>query len=183
MENDWKKIEKKIVHKNPWYQLRGDIVQKPNGSIGDYYFVDGLNSSAVIAIDDHKNIYLVGQNRYPIGNRYSWEIIIGGVENNSEFLSAAKRELLEEAGLIAETWIDLGDLHPSNGYSSEKCKIFFANNIKMTVAQPEDTEKISIRKVKINKILQMINDGEITCGITIASIFKLLINNNSIKTE
>ena len=36
-------------------------------------------NTAVVAVDDSNNIYLVGQYRYPT-KQYSWEVIEGGSE-------------------------------------------------------------------------------------------------------
>lgn len=98
----WKKLDSKIVHKNPWYQVREDEVIMPDGNEGKYYLVDNLNSVAVIAEDKDRKIYLVGQTRYPVGNIYSWEIVTGGMKKGKFSLAAAKQELEEEVGLVAK---------------------------------------------------------------------------------
>lgn len=40
MRKPWKKIKSKVIHKNPWYQLREDDVLRPDGKKGKYYYVD-----------------------------------------------------------------------------------------------------------------------------------------------
>lgn len=175
MRRPWRKLNSKIIHKNPWYYLREDDVIRPDGERGKYFYVDGINSVAVIAEDRDKKIYLVGQTRYPLGNYFSWEIITGGIVPKDSALKNAKRELKEEAGIMAKTWVNLGYCYPINGYSSEKCHIFLAKNLVKTNTNHEGTEDIKIKKESLKNILNMIKLNEITCGITVFSIYKYLL--------
>ncbi|MFA6533755.1 MAG: NUDIX hydrolase [Patescibacteria group bacterium] len=178
MAKGWQKISSKIIHQNPWYRLREDDVIRPNGTEGKYFLVDGINSVAVIAEDSDERLYLVGQSRYPIGNLYSWEIITGGVKQGLDPLVIAKQELEEEAGVVAGKWTDLGYVYPINGYASERCSCFLAQKLTITQAQHEDTEDISIRKENLDKIIEMIRNNKITCGISIATVYKYLLYKN-----
>ncbi len=177
MKKKWKKLGSKIIHKNPWWILREDDVICPNGNKGKYYVVD-MNSVAVIAEDKDGGIYLVGQTRYPIGNIYSWEVIAGGIKSGASSLVAAKQELKEEAGLLAKKWINLGYFYPGSGYSSERTTLYLAKGLKKTEQSLDSTEDITIRKEKIDKIVKMIKSNEITCGMTIAAIYKYLLYKN-----
>ena len=175
MKAPWKKLKSKIVHKNPWYQVREDDVLRPDGDRGKYYLVDGTDSVAVVAEDPGGKIYLVGQSRYPVGNIYSWEIITGGLKKGMNPLKKAKEELQEEAGLKARQWIKLGYCYPVNGYAAEKCHVYLARGLQHTKTSFEATEDIEIKKEKLEKIIEMIRKNEITCGITVFSIGKYLI--------
>lgn len=176
----WKKLSSRIIHKNPWYNLREDDVLRPDGKEGKYYYVDGVSSIAVIAEDKDGEIYLVGQTRYPIGIEYSWEIITGGLKSGADFLEAAKRELREEAGLLAEEWIDLGYFNSSNGYSSDKTNIYLAKRLKVVETEHDPSEDITVKKESLDDIIKMIEQNKITCGMTIASIYKYLIYKNKL---
>ncbi len=178
MKKSWKKINSKIIHKNPWYQLREDDVIRPDGKEGKYFVVDGLNSVAVIAQDKDDKIYLVGQNRYPVGNIYSWEIITGGLKQGSNPLKKAKEELQEETGLLARKWTKLGYINPINGYSSETNYIYLAKNLIVTKSNQEPTENITVKKESLDVILKAIKENRITCGITIVAINKFLLYTN-----
>ena len=170
----WKKINSKIIHKNPWYSFREDDVIRPDGNPGKYFYLDDLSSVAIIAEDDNGDVYLVGQTRYPIGNIYSWEIIGGGIESEGA-LEAAKRELEEEAGLLAKEWIELGHYYVSNAYSSDKAFVFLAKDLKIVESKSDATEDITIKKVCIKELKRMIIDGELTDGFSLAAINKYFL--------
>lgn len=178
MKGKWKKLKSEIVHENPWYILRKDKVKRPNGTKGEYYYVDKINSVAVIA-EERGQIYLVGQSRYPIGNIFSWEIITGGLKQGKDPLEAAKNELKEEAGLMAGEWINLGYFTPINGYASEKTFCFLARNLKKTKRKPDATEDIRVKKIKIIDLSKMIKENKITCGMTITTFYKYLLRKES----
>ena len=119
-KNPWKTLSSRPIYENPWLRLREDQVIRPDGKEGIYGVVDTRLAVGVIALTPEKEIFIVGQWRYPL-NRYSWEIIEGGGDPNEDGLVTAKRELKEEAGLVAETWRTLGgEVHLSNCFSSER---------------------------------------------------------------
>lgn len=180
MKPAWKKIGGKIIHKNPWYRVREDDVIRPNGSKGKYFVVENNNSIAVIAEDKDKNIYLVGQTRYPIGNIYSWEIITGGIDKNSTPLASAKRELREEAGITAKRWTNLGHFYTSNGLLSDKCYIFLAQDLTNSKQKLDESEDISVKIISLKKLLLLIKSNKITDGLTVVAIFRYLLRNNNI---
>ena len=123
-KNPWKTLSSRPIYENPWLRLREDQVIRPDGKEGIYGVVDTRLAVGVIALTPEKEIFIVGQWRYPL-NRYSWEIIEGGGDPNEDGLVTAKRELKEEAGLVAETWRTLGgEVHLSNCFSSERAVFF-----------------------------------------------------------
>ncbi len=72
---------------------------------------------------------LVGQYRYPTDG-YSWEIVEGGVDDGEDHVEAARRELEEEAGLVAESWVPLGgEMHLSNSVTSERAFLYVATGL------------------------------------------------------
>lgn len=180
MKNPWKKIKSRIVHKNPWYWVREDDVIGPDGKKGKYYVIEGLNSVAVIAQDKDEKIYLVGQSRYPTGNNYSWEIITGGFKKGDKPVQKARQELEEEAGIGARKWTGLGYFNPINGYCSERTYVFLAQDLISSKQKLEGTKDITVKKVSLKEILEMIHKNKIVCGITIAAINKFLLYANKL---
>ena len=106
-ENPWKTLESRLVYSNPWISVREDQVIRPDGQNGIYSVVETRIATGVVALTPERDVYLVGQYRYPT-EMYSWEIIQGGADEDEEPLAACKRELQEEAGLIAKDWTPLG---------------------------------------------------------------------------
>ena len=117
--NKWIILDEKKVYDNKWINLTHFNVLNPNGGEGVYGKVHFKNIAiGIVPIDDEGNTWLVGQERFPI-NLYSWEIPEGGCPLNEKPLDAAKRELVEETGLVAAEWRQILTLHLSNSVSDE----------------------------------------------------------------
>ena len=118
-ENPWKRLSSRVVYQNAWITVREDQVIRPDGKPGIYGVVETRIAAGVAAITENRELYLVGQFRYPT-NEYSWEIIEGGTDGGESALSGAQRELKEEAGITAAHWEQLGgEIHLTNCHSSE----------------------------------------------------------------
>lgn len=168
--NPWKTLSTRDVYENPWIRVRHDEVIRPDGQPGIYGVVHYKNKAiAVLPIDGEGYTYLVGQFRYTL-DIYSWEIPEGGCPEGEEPLEAAKRELLEETGLTAEHWQQLGTAHLSNSVSDEEAVLFLATGLTQGEAQPEGTEKLEVRRVEFAEALRMVLAGEITDSLTVMTI-------------
>ena len=171
--NPWKINGQKNIYDNPWINVTEFDVINPSGGKGIYGKVHFKNAAiGIITLDEQMNTCLVGQYRFAL-NAYSWEIPEGGCPEGESYLEAAKRELLEETGLMAEEWTVIARSHLSNSVSDEVCTIFLAKNLKQGVAAPEETEDIQIKKVLFSEAVKMVNDGSITDAISIMAIQKV----------
>src|SRR5579883_1082086 len=160
--NPWKTKSKRTVYENPWISVREDQVIQPNGSPGIYGVVHFKNKAVgILPIDRDGYVYLVGQFRYPL-EEYSWEIPEGGCPEDEDPLVAAKRELLEETGLSAGQWQDLGRAHLSNSVSDEEAIFFLATDLVQGQAEPEETEQFAHKRLPFIEVCDMVMRGEIT---------------------
>lgn len=167
--NPWKTIHEEIRYENDWIRIEHHDVIKPNGEPGIYGKVHFKNTAiAVLPIDKDGNTYLVGQYRYTI-NSYSWELPEGGCLSESP-LDAAKRELKEETGLIAEKWTFLGEQYLSNSVTDEKSMMFLAENLSLQAAEPESTEVLQLKKIPVQEAIQMALNGEIKDVLSAATL-------------
>jgi 8-oxo-dGTP pyrophosphatase MutT (NUDIX family) len=172
VNNPWKKISSREVYKNPWISLREDQVINPSGNPGIYSVIETRIATGVVAIDTEDKVILVGQYRYPT-DMYSWEIPEGGGEDGESPLDAAKRELLEETGVVAANWRPLGgEIHLSNCYSSERAYLFLATELTFGAQKTEETEKIAVKKVPFSEVLELVDSGGIKDGLSIIAILR-----------
>ena len=79
-----------------------DTVKLINGKTASRVYLVHKGASAVLPIENGE-VYLVEQYRYPVG-RTTWELPAGKREDHQTFLSCAKAELEQEAGLKASKW-------------------------------------------------------------------------------
>ena len=169
----WKKLSSRVVYDNDWMQVREDHVINPGGGENQYGHVHFKNRAvAIIALDDHDNTWLVGQQRYTL-DEYSWELPMGGAPLDESPLDAAKRELKEETGLSAERWSEVMRLHTSNSITDEVGIVYVAEGLTQGETEFEETEDLQIRKLPLEDALQLVNDGKITDAISVAAILRI----------
>ncbi|HEX8890837.1 MAG TPA: NUDIX hydrolase [Pyrinomonadaceae bacterium] len=163
------------MYDNAWIRVREDSVIRPDGEQGIYGVVHFKNIAVgVLAIEDD-SIYLVGQYRYPL-EQYSWEIPEGGCPEGEDPLDAAKRELAEETGLRAESWEQMGTAHLSNSVSDEIAIWFLARGLKQGEHNPDGTERLKIRRVPFDEVLEMVTNGEIMDALSQLAIMQHQVN-------
>jgi 8-oxo-dGDP phosphatase len=121
---------------------------------------------AIVPFRESGDVLLVRQYRHPVG-RDMWEPPAGLLDIAGEDpLAAAKRELMEEADVVAETWHVLVDLFTSPGGSSEAVRIYLARGISDVphgdrfVREAEERNMIR-RWVPLDEVLAGIGAGEL----------------------
>ena len=91
----------------------------------------------------------------------------------------AKRELEEETGLIAGELLEILQLHPSNSITDEKGFVYLATNLSKGKQQLEDTEMdIQVKKLSLDKAIEMAQNGEITDAISVAGLLHIALNKS-----
>jgi 8-oxo-dGTP pyrophosphatase MutT (NUDIX family) len=169
----WKQLSSRVVFENDWMEVREDHVVNPGGGENQYGYVHFKNRAvAIIPLDDELNIWLVGQQRYTLG-QWSWELPMGGAPLEELPLVAAKRELKEETGLSAERWTEIMQLHPSNSITDEIGYVYLAEDLTDGETDFEETEALEIRKLPLEDALTMVRDGSISDAISVAALLRI----------
>jgi 8-oxo-dGTP pyrophosphatase MutT (NUDIX family) len=181
-QNPWKVLSAHEVYDNSWIRVTEFDVLNPAGGKGIYGKVHFKNLAiGVIVLDDKLNTYLVGQYRFPI-NKYSWEIPEGGCPVDMEPLEGAQKELQEETGLVAQSWVKILEMKLSNSVTDEHAIVYLAWDLEQHHASPEDTELLEIKKMHFDEAYRMVEDGSITDSLSVAAILKvkLMITDGTI---
>ncbi|MBS1660621.1 MAG: NUDIX hydrolase [Bacteroidetes bacterium] len=173
MENPWTILAERVIYDNKWIGLTEYDVLNPSGGKGIYGKVRFKNFAiGALPLDEEGYTWLVGQYRFPL-NQYSWEIPEGGGELGVAPVDSAKRELLEETGLVASEWTHILDMHLSNSVTDEKAIIFLARGLEQREAQPEETEQLVVKRVHFDEVYKMVERGEITDSMSVGAILKV----------
>ncbi|MFF7681326.1 NUDIX domain-containing protein [Microbacterium sp. NPDC007973] len=165
----WTTRATRTVYENPWINVREDDVTGPHGD-GIYGVVRMQNPAVfVVALDDDERLCFVELERYTTGR--SLEIPAGGSDGEDPLI-AARRELLEEAGVTASEWHDLGAMNALNGIAEAPEHVFLARGLSMTDATASQSEEgiDAVRWIPFAEALALIAGGGITDGETIAAL-------------
>ncbi len=169
--NPWTTLHSREAYANPWIRVRHDEVLTPAGTPGIYGVVEYRNHAVgVVPVDDKGFTWLVGQWRY-CHDRYEWEIPEGGCPPRESTAECARRELLEETGLVAGQVVPLlTGLQLSNSTTNEVCDLFIARDLSQAEACPEETERLQVRRLPLTEAVAMARDGRIRDAVSVLAL-------------
>ena len=111
--------------------LYKDDISLPIGKPATREVIRHVGAVAIVPMTEDGKVIIERQFRYPL-NRVITEIPAGKLDSKSEDrLSAAKRELEEETGYLADEWIELGDYIPAAAYCDEVMTMYLAKGLHM----------------------------------------------------
>jgi len=117
-----------LHHGMVWDVVRDTVDLGPAGTVRREY-VRHPGAVAVLALDGEDRVAMIRQYRHPVRHEL-WELPAGLLDVEGEpALSAARRELAEEADLRAERWWVLLDWFPSPGGMDEAIRVFLARDL------------------------------------------------------
>ena len=142
--------------------VRKDIVTMPGDTTSqrDYVVHPGAVGAVVLA---DSRVLLVNQYRHPVRRRLD-ELPAGLLDKPGEpALEAAQRELVEEAGLAADTWHVLVDTLTSPGMSDEAIRIFLARDVRVVDRQAQQHEEADMTTewLPLDEAVRRVLAGEI----------------------
>jgi ADP-ribose pyrophosphatase len=122
-------------------------------------YIDHTGAVAVLALDDEDRVLLIKQYRHPVRHR-EWEIPAGLLDVHGEApLSAAKRELAEEADLAADQWNVLAEFYTTPGGNNEAIRIYLARGVHPTAgafARSDEEADMEVRWAPLDEVVDAI---------------------------
>ncbi|WP_448854681.1 NUDIX domain-containing protein [Corynebacterium frankenforstense] len=157
----------------PILAVRRDQVVMPGGTTADREIVEHFGAVAVVAYDAERDaVAMVRQYRHAVGTRLL-ELPAGILDFTGEDpLSAARRELGEEAGLDADRWDSLVDLVTSPGFCDEAVRVFLARDLR-AVERPESEDEeadMSLEWIGLDAARDAVHAGEVANSIAVAGV-------------
>ncbi len=148
-----------------------ETVELPNGRLADLEIVRHPGGAAAVALDEQERVCLLRQFRHA-GNGWLWELPAGKIDPGEEPLAAATRELIEEAGVSAADWTDLGKLHSSPGVFTEIVYLYLARGLEAQERDHHQDEVIEVHWLPLSQALDWCNDGTITDAKTLIGLYR-----------
>ncbi|WP_067502339.1 NUDIX hydrolase [Actinoplanes sp. TFC3] len=159
----------------PVFTVFTDEITMSDGSMAHRDVVENKNAVGVVALDEVGRVALIKQYRHPVGKTL-WELPAGLLDvAGEEPLTAASRELGEEADLIAARFDLLVDLHTSPGFSAETIRIFLARDLSAVPeesrhSRQEEEADIELAWVELDEAVAMILRGDITNAAAVGGL-------------
>lgn len=149
-----------------------DTVKLPDGNTASRELLRHVGAVCVIPVTEDGEVVVERQFRYPI-NKVITEIPAGKLNFKAEDrLEAAKRELLEETGVTADNWLDMGELYPACAYSDELLNVYLATGLHFGEQKLDEDEFLDIKKVPLKDLVEEVMSGKIADSKTQIAILK-----------
>ena len=153
-------------------QVLKDTVRLPNGVTATREHIVHPGAVMVVPVLDSGELVMERQYRYPLQQDFI-EFPAGKRDAGEAPLDTARRELLEEAGYVAESWEHLGGIHVAIAYSNERIDLYLARQLKHVGAKPDDDEFLDILHVPLDRALEWMGQGRITDAKTVIGLLML----------
>ncbi|MDO5754907.1 MAG: NUDIX hydrolase [Tissierellia bacterium] len=175
-----KTVKSEMIYEGRILNLRVETVELPNQKYSKREIVDHSKAVALVVLDKEE-IFLVRQYRKAIDD-FILEIPAGLVESNEQPRETALREMQEEIGYGSNHLEYLFDAYSSPGFTNEKTSFFFTNDIYEGKKEGDDDEFLEIVKMPFERVIEMIDTGEITDSKTIMGVLyvKKMMDNGQI---
>lgn len=177
-----KTLEQTYPYQGRILKVRVDRVELPNGMPAQREVVEHPGGVTVAALTQQNELLFVRQFRYPY-RKILLELPAGKLDKGElDPLDAAKRELHEETGAVAENYISLGEFYPSAGFCNEVLYLYFCRVTRIGKPNPDQDEFLEPIAIPIEKAVRMALDNEIPDGKTQAAVLKtaMLLQQNKL---
>lgn len=164
------------IYKGKILNLRKDDVVLPDGKDAKREVVEHSGGAGILCVKDGK-ILLVKQFRYPY-KEIIYEIPAGKLNKGESPEQTAKRELLEEGGIVSEKMTEIFKIYPSPGYTDEVIYIYFAEGLTQKESRLDEDEFLDSEWVDASTAERMVLSGEIKDAKTVIAVMWLKTKEN-----
>ena len=171
-------IESKDIYQGRIIKLRVDTVQLPSGRTTTREIVEHEDAVCVVPIDENNNVLMVRQYR-KAAQLNLLEVPAGGVEAGETPDETVLRELQEEVSVTSGSLRRLSGFWVSPGWATEFMHAYLATDLTPASLPADDDEYISVERVPLDIIPELIESGEIQDSKSIASLLLALRVLNS----
>jgi len=176
-------IGSESIYQGQVVSLRRDTLRMGDGSEAAREIIDHPGAVGVVALDDDGRVVIVNQYR-PAVREWLDELPAGLLDVAGEpALAAARRELVEEAGVQAAQWDVLLDLHPSPGMSNEAIRVYLARGLSAAspgqdFAPEHEEAAMTVSRVPLDEAVRRALSGEITNAAAVAGLLAAMVERD-----
>lgn len=157
-----------------------DEVILPSGKVAIREYIKHPGAAVVIPYVGNNKLMFVKQYRYPV-REVTVELPAGKIDPGEDPITTIDRELIEETGYKAGSFVELFCFYPSVGYTNEVLHVYWAQNMNYVGEKPDPDENIEVLEISISEAIEKIFSGDIKDSKTIIGILvadRLLVDEN-----
>ncbi|MBC7247720.1 MAG: NUDIX hydrolase [Actinobacteria bacterium] len=162
-------LRRDTVFEGKVVRLYVDLVRLPNGKEAEREVVLHWGAVGMVPIDAEGRVILVRQYRHAPGEDLL-EIPAGKLAEGEDPLDCAVRELKEEIGCEATTWVKLASFYTSPGFSDELLHLYLAEGLVEGEAEPEEDEFLELVRMPLEDALALVSEGGVKDSKTVAGL-------------
>jgi ADP-ribose diphosphatase len=172
-----------ILRREPWIEVFEEHLRLPDGRrVDDFYTIRLRNFVAVAALTQAGELLMVSHYRHG-PRRMTRSLPSGFIEAGETPADAARRELLEETGYVADTWEALGSWVVDGNRRCGEEHVFLATGARR-VADPtmDDLAEATVELMAVDEAVDRLWRGDIS-ELASASGLALALLRQSEKTK
>ncbi|MGI9628034.1 MAG: NUDIX hydrolase [Longimicrobiales bacterium] len=173
-EDEDAQLGTRLIHHGRVVHLSIDQVRFPDGSEGELELIRHPGASAVLPVvgelgDEDPEVLLLRQYRYAAGG-YIYEVPAGLPDPGESWEDCARRELEEEAGVVAGRLVHLTDIHTTPGFTNEIIHLFAAFDLTQGTTHYDDDEFLGVEALPLSSVLELAKSGQMTDAKSLVTI-------------
>lgn len=162
------------IYEGEIFSVRKDSLQHPESNKSINREVVEHNGGVVIACQPEPGkVILIKQYRYTVDEDLL-ELPAGRVEKGEDRLLAAKRELTEETGFLAQNWHELGHMYSAPGFCTELLSFYHATELVFTGKDLDEDEETEVMIVELEEAWRLVRSGKVRDAKTVAGLGLLI---------
>ena len=157
------------IHEGHIINLRVDYLRNPEGKEVARELVEHNGGVTICCRPTEETIVLIKQYRYSV-DELLYELPAGRIEKGEDLLAAAKRELAEETGYIAERWCEISRFYTAPGFCNEMLYMYEATDVTLTEQSLDDDEEAEVIVMPLPEAWQLVLEGKVRDSKTVAGL-------------
>ena len=166
-----KQIETNTVYEGIIINVRRDIAELQNGNRSKREVVEHPGGVGIVAVTEEGKVLMVRQYRYPMEEEVL-EIPAGKLDGDEDPFECAKRELSEETGYTAKTYVDFGAMYPSPGFCRETLYLYLALDLVPGEMHLDENELLSVEEIDLDELVERVMNNQLKDAKTIIGVLK-----------
>lgn len=165
-------LKQRLFYEGRKFNFEVNRLRLPNQAEGDWECIRHPGGALAVPVTNEGQLVMVRQYRFAVIGRLL-EFPAGTVEPGETPAETIRREIQEEIGYSAQTWLLIGNFPLAPGYSDEIIHTFLATDLEIIESPPdadadEDLEVVLLTPAELEKSIAA---GEAVDAKTIASFY------------